>query len=71
LLDRSRTVATVRSMGLLVRRCCQCSAGEVVEYQQFLLVLEQVFDGLAVLGLVGCGCGADYLMGPLLISDFS
>jgi hypothetical protein len=38
-LVRSRTVAKVDSMGLVVLRLSQCSAGEVVECQQRLAVV--------------------------------
>ena len=41
---RCRTVANTLSMGLVVRMCCQCSAGEVVEREQRFPVPGQAGD---------------------------
>ena len=42
-----RTVAKVLSMGLVVRRCFQCSA-EIVKDEQRLSIFSQAFCGLVV-----------------------
>jgi hypothetical protein len=40
---RWRTIANVLSMGFVVRKCFQCSAGEVVESQQHIAILAETF----------------------------
>ncbi len=50
---RWRMVANALSMGFDVLMLCQCWAGEVVEGQQFVAVLDQAFDRLGVFRFVG------------------
>src|SRR5207344_2752781 len=50
---RCRTVAKVLSMGFVVRKCFQCSAGKVVERQQRIAVLGQAIGRSLVFDLVG------------------
>ena len=52
---RWRTVAKVLSIGFVVRRCFQCSAGKVVERQQRLPILDQAIGGLFVFEPNGFG----------------
>jgi hypothetical protein len=43
---RSRTVAKVDSMGLVVRRCDQCSRRKVIEGKEDFFMFLQAFAGL-------------------------
>jgi hypothetical protein len=49
---RSRTVAKVDSMGLVVRRCDQCSRRKVIEGKQDFFIFLQAFAGLWKFSLV-------------------
>src|SRR5664279_4083564 len=58
---RWRTVAKVLSMGLVVRRCFQCSAGK--SYQQRVPILAQAVGRLLVFGRVALDEGIERQLG--------
>src|SRR6266536_3624445 len=56
---RWRTVANELSMTFVVRRCFQCSAGEIVEGEQRVAILDQAFDRLVVFDAPGLDEGVE------------
>src|SRR5215207_11367516 len=56
---RWRTVANELSMTLVVRRCFQCSAWEVVEGEQRIVILNQAIDRLVVFDAPGLDEGVE------------